>query len=107
MSLEYDRPCEKEKKKEDDVKPKIEFPPIQFPKLPTPPSTKEVFHISDQIYTFDEAKCKCASYGATLATENQMKQAYNEGAHWCTYGWTDGQKAFYPVQSALWKKDKS
>ena len=60
---------------------------------------KEVFHISDQIYNYEMAKCKCASYGVRLATEQEIIQAYNQGANWCTYGWCEGGKAFYPVQT--------
>lgn len=58
----------------------------------------EVFHISDQIYPYDQAACKCAAYGAELATKSQVIDAYNEGANWGTYGWSAGQQAFYPVQ---------
>ena len=59
---------------------------------------KEVFHISDQIYTYEEAKCKCDSYGVRLATKHEMIDAYNNGANWCTYGWCEGGSAYYPVQ---------
>jgi hypothetical protein len=59
---------------------------------------KEVFHISNQDYTYDQSRCKCNSYGARLATKNEVTQAYNNGANWCTYGWTEGQNAMYPVQ---------
>ena len=62
-----------------------------------PIGRKEVFHISDQIYTYEEAKCKCAAYGGRLATESEIIAAYNNGAHWCTYGWSQGQNAFFPV----------
>jgi len=63
---------------------------------------KEVFHISNQDYTYDQAKCKCESYGARLATKSEVTNAYNDGAHWCTYGWTEKQSAFYPVQKCEW-----
>ena len=58
----------------------------------------EVFQISNQLYTFDEAKCKCESYGARLATKTELTQSYNNGAHWCNYGWVEGNEAYYPVQ---------
>ena len=64
----------------------------------------EVFHISNQDYTYDQAKCKCAAYGAKLATKSQMIDAYNNGASWCDYGWSEGQNAFYPVQQCDWDK---
>jgi len=63
---------------------------------------KEVFHIANQDYTYDQAKCKCESYGGRLATKSDVTSAYNNGAHWCSYGWTDKQTAFYPVQQCEW-----
>ena len=62
------------------------------------PREKEVFHISNQVYTYEEAICKCKSYGVELATKQQMIDAYNKGANWCSYGWSHGSMAFYPVQ---------
>ncbi len=58
----------------------------------------EVFQISNQLYTYDQAKCKCESYGTRLATKSELTQAYNNGAHWCNYGWIEGNEAYYPVQ---------
>ncbi len=65
---------------------------------------EEVFHIANQDYTYDQAKCKCESYGGKLATKAQITDAYNNGAHWCTYGWSEGQNAYYPVQQCEWDK---
>ncbi len=58
----------------------------------------EVFQISNQTFSWDEAKCKCEAYGARLATKAELTEAYNQGAHWCNYGWIDGSEAYYPVQ---------
>ncbi len=63
-----------------------------------PIQKEEVFHIANQDYTYDQAKCKCESYGAKLATKDQVIDAYNKGANWCTYGWSNGQYAYYPTQ---------
>lgn len=65
---------------------------------------KEVFHIANQDYTYEQAKCKCESYNAELATYQQMVDAYNDGAEWCSYGWCNGQKAYYPTQKCNWQK---
>ena len=65
---------------------------------------KEVFHISNQDYTFEQAKCKCESYNSKLATYDQLVDAYNDSAEWCTYGWSSGQKAYYPTQKCNWEK---
>jgi hypothetical protein len=63
------------------------------------PSFNQVFHIANQDYTYDQAKCKCGVYGARLATQAEITDAYNKGADWCTYGWSAGQQAFYPTQA--------
>ena len=65
---------------------------------------KEVFHIANQDYTYEQAKCKCESYDAKLANYDQLVDAYNDGAEWCTYGWSSGQKAYYPTQKCNWEK---
>jgi len=63
------------------------------------PSLNQVFHIANQDYTYDQAKCKCGIYGARLATQAEITEAYNQGADWCSYGWSAGQQAFYPTQA--------
>ena len=65
---------------------------------------EEVYYISNQNLTYDQAKCKCAAYGGRLATKNEIIQAYNKGAEWCGYGWSDGQTAYYPTQQCTWDK---
>lgn len=62
------------------------------------PFLDEVFHVSNQDYTYEQAKCKCDAYGARLATKAEITRAYNEGANWCSYGWSEGQNAYYPIQ---------
>lgn len=87
--------------------PEVIPPPLPPPQLPEQPlinlfQKKEVFHIANQDYTYDQSKCKCESYGGRLATKNEVTDAYNNGANWCTYGWTDNQSAYYPVQKCDW-----
>lgn len=65
---------------------------------------KEVFHISNQDFTYDQAKCKCASYGGRLATKTEVIETYNKGGDWCSYGWSEGQSAYYPTQKCTWDK---
>ena len=78
-------------------------PPVEVnvKKLEKP---EQVFHIGNQDYTFKQAKCKCASYNAKLATYGQIVDAYNKGADWCSYGWSEGQTAYYPTQKCNWLK---
>ena len=63
---------------------------------------KEVYHIGNQEYSYEQSKCKCASYGSRLATKDEVVNAYNKGANWCSYGWTEGQNAYYPVQQCYY-----
>jgi len=65
---------------------------------------EEVFNISNNLYTYDDAQAICTSYGARLATYKEMESAYNKGAEWCSYGWSDGQMAFFPTQKSTWSK---
>ena len=64
----------------------------------------EVFHLSNQDYTYKQAQCKCSAYGARLATKEEITEAYNKGASWCSYGWSEGQNAYYPTQKCDFDK---
>jgi hypothetical protein len=66
--------------------------------------TQEVFHISDNRYNYEDAKAICAAHDGRLANYNEINQAYNEGADWCGYGWSDNQMAFFPTQEEKWNK---
>jgi len=71
------------------------------PSAPTVPEImieKQVFNIPDNIFTYNDAEALCAAYDAKLATYKQIEKAYNRGAEWCNYGWSDGQMIFYPTQ---------
>jgi hypothetical protein len=64
----------------------------------------EVFHISNNLYSYDDAQAICTSYGARIATYNEVENAYKNGAEWCGYGWSDGQMALFPTQKPTWDK---
>jgi hypothetical protein len=67
-----------------------------------PTEKDEVFNVSNNLYTYDDAKAVCTAYGSRLATYNEIEEAYNNGAEWCNYGWSDGQMAFFPTQKTTW-----
>jgi hypothetical protein len=69
-----------------------------------PKINNEVFNIANNLYTYEDAQAICKSYDSTLATYDQMEQAYRDGADWCNYGWSDGQMAFFPTQKATWQE---
>lgn len=67
-----------------------------------PIEKKEVFYVSGNNYTYDDAPAVCAAYSADLATYDQVNEAYSGGAEWCGYGWTQGGMALFPTQQDTW-----
>ena len=65
---------------------------------------KQVFHLKDNKYTYDNAKAVCKAYGARLANYDDMEGVHRKGGEWCNYGWSDNQSAFFPTQKATWEK---
>jgi hypothetical protein len=63
---------------------------------------KQVFHIPENNYNYNDAKAICRAYGGRLATWKEMNDAYDNGADWCSYGWSDGQMALFPTQYNKW-----
>lgn len=64
---------------------------------------KQVFNVSNNLYNYEEAQKVCAAFDASLATYDQIETAYNNGAEWCNYGWSDGQMAYFPTQKETWE----
>lgn len=64
--------------------------------------TKEVFYISGNNYTYEEAPAVCSAYGGELASYDQLMDAFSKGAEWCGYGWSAGGMALYPTQQSTW-----
>lgn len=71
------------------------YEPSQAPELKF---KKQVFNIPGNYYSYDNAKALCSAYGAKLASSDQIEKAYNNGAEWCNYGWSDNQLALFPTQ---------
>ena len=68
----------------------------------SPTVGSEVFYVNQNQFTYDDAPAVCAAYGGKLATLEQILEAYNKGAEWCGYGWSQGGMALYPTQKATW-----
>ncbi len=64
---------------------------------------EEVFHINDNKYNYEDAKAVCKAYGGSIATYKQVEDAYENGAEWCGFGWSDNQMALYPTQQKTWE----
>lgn len=69
-----------------------------------PVEENEVFNISTNSFTYEDAQAVCSIYDAELATYDQIEEAYNNGAEWCSYGWSANQMAFFPTQKKTWEK---
>jgi len=93
--LDYLRTSQPKEEEEDDATKKI----IKMPKC-----ENEVFNVSNNKYSYEDAQAVCSSFGAKLANYDQIEAAYNKGAEWCNYGWSDGQMAFFPTQKGSWDK---
>lgn len=68
------------------------------------PPAKEVFSISKNNYSYYDAAPLCKALGAELATYEQVKSAWQDGADWCNYGWVKGQMAVYPTQKGTYEE---
>lgn len=64
---------------------------------------KQVFHVPNNKYTYDDSKAICKAYGGRLATYDEISDAYDSGADWCNYGWSDKQMALFPTQKEKWE----
>ena len=92
-------------------KPAVQAPPPEFvsekkfegiEKLL--PGKKEVFNVAQDKYTYTDAEPLCKALGAELATYDQVKDAWQNGADWCNYGQVKGQAAVYPTQQDTYNK---
>jgi hypothetical protein len=65
---------------------------------------EEVYNISNNLYTYEDANAVCKAMGSRLATYNEIEDAYTNGAEWSTYGWSEDQHAYFPTQKDTWAK---
>jgi hypothetical protein len=65
---------------------------------------EQVFHLPENKYNYNDAKAVCNAYGARLATFDEISNAYDKGADWCTYGWSEDQMALFPTQKEKWER---
>jgi hypothetical protein len=65
---------------------------------------QQVFNIPGNYFNYTDAKSLCKAEGARLATYSEVEDAYNNGAEWCNYGWSEGQMALFPTQKTSYDK---
>jgi hypothetical protein len=73
-----------------------------FPRVKKPVIKEEVYNIPGNYFNYDDAKTLCQAQGARLATYSEVEDAYNSGAEWCNYGWSEGQMALFPTQQTTY-----
>lgn len=78
----------------------------KLPGIPGDRFLKQVFHIPDNKYTYNDAKAVCKAFNSKLASYDQIESAYNNGAEWCSYGWSDDQMVYFPTQKGSYNKLK-
>jgi len=66
-------------------------------------TSSETYHIQGE-FDYSMAKSVCKAYDAKLASLSQIKDAYQKGAEWCDYGWSEDGMVLYPTQEESWKK---
>jgi hypothetical protein len=67
-----------------------------------PVKKKEVFHISNNVFDYNESNAVCNALNARLATYEEVENAYNNGAEWCSYGWSEGGLILFPTQKSTY-----
>ena len=83
-----------------------DVPVKNIPPDAIPVGNKEVYVFGDNIeFNLAKAETACATFGATVATYNQMKDAYEKGAHWCWYSIvkddvTGNARIVFPIQTS-------
>ena len=82
----------------------INTPDVSIDASSNPVVQNEVFNVSNNLYTYDDAQAICSAYDAQMATYDQVEDSYAKGGEWCDYGWSDGQMALFPTQKNTWNK---
>ena len=65
---------------------------------------KQVYNISNNIFSYQDARAACKAHGGDLATYHQVLDSYKKGGEWCNYGWSEDQMALYPTQKDTWEE---
>ena len=74
------------------------------PNLEPREASEQVYHVPNNLYTYTDAKAVCKAFGGRLANIKEMQKAWEKGAEWCSYGWSDDQMALFPTQHKTWRE---
>jgi hypothetical protein len=89
------------------TQPEVDISIVKSQPETTPPTTlldtkNQTFHVQGK-FDYMNAKAVCKAYGGKLANINQVTDAYNKGAEWCDYGWSDDHMVLFPTQQKTWQ----
>jgi hypothetical protein len=65
-------------------------------------SKQQTYHVQGR-YDYMNAKAICKAYNGQIANIKQVTDAYDKGAEWCDYGWSDDNMVLYPTQYKSWE----
>jgi hypothetical protein len=80
---------------------------VETPVVTKPVQKDEVYHIPLNSFTYKEAGEVCNAFKGRLATYQEVENAYNNGANWCSYGWSSDQMALFPIQNSVYNELKN
>ena len=90
-------------------KPEVDIAIVQptKPRKPSKPnildtSKEQTYHVQGR-FDYMNAKAICKAYNGQIANIKQVTDAYDKGAEWCDYGWSDDNMVLYPTQYKSWK----
>lgn len=73
-------------------------------------SDPQVYSVSENIWTYDDAEAVCKSFDSELATYEQMVTEYKKGGNWCNRGWIKSdnnslsKETAHPIQPGFYKQ---
>lgn len=65
---------------------------------------EEAYHIPGNRFTYHDAKAVCNALDGEMASYEQLNEAQQKGANWCSYGWTKDKLGLYPTSQNAWDK---
>jgi hypothetical protein len=87
------------------TKPEVDVAIVQ-PSKPSPSlldtTRQQTYHVQGR-FDYLNAKAVSKAYNGQIANIKQVMEAYERGADWWDYGWSDDHMALYPTQYKSWK----
>ncbi len=69
------------------------------------PKDTQLYHVFNNVYTYKEAEKTCSDRKSRLASTDELSEALNKGADWCSWGWANDGHAYMPNKNPKCNKD--